>query len=95
MPSKGHRAASKQAKLRHKRRHGRGGAQQFDAGPTESETVAVKPVREAETEVDAESEPQLTPKASGRRPPAASASPTRKAADDRRSDSAPIPVSGD
>ena len=35
MPSKSHRAASRQAKLRQKRRRGKAAAQSFDAGPPE------------------------------------------------------------
>ena len=40
MPSKGSRAASRQAKLREKKRRGRGAAQVFDSGPTESQKKA-------------------------------------------------------
>ena len=34
MPSKSHKAASRQAKLNRRKRRGKGGAQEFDAGPT-------------------------------------------------------------
>ncbi len=36
MPSKGNRAASRQAKLRQKKRRGKGADQAFDVGPAES-----------------------------------------------------------
>ena len=36
MPSKGNRAASRQASLRRKKKRGKGAAQSFDVGPTES-----------------------------------------------------------
>ena len=53
MPSKGQRAASRQAKLRQKRRRSKGGAQLFDPGPTESKRVAEEGV---------EPEPQRAPR---------------------------------
>ena len=39
MPSKGHRAASRQAKVRQKKRRGKGGAQVLDTGPTQAEAT--------------------------------------------------------
>ena len=39
MPSKSHRAASRQAKLRQKRRRGKAADQVFEAGPTVSKAV--------------------------------------------------------
>ena len=39
MPSKSHRAASRQAKLRQKRRRGKAAEQVFEAGPTVSKAV--------------------------------------------------------
>ena len=67
MPSKSHRAASRQAKLRQKKRRGKGGTQLFDAGPTESSAEAATegPIAEAAVEP----EPQTAPS------PAAVASP--------------------
>ena len=38
MPSKSHKAASRQAKLNRRKRRGKGGAQEFDAGPTAEAT---------------------------------------------------------
>ena len=40
MPRKGHKAASRQAKLRQRRRRGRSAAETFDAGPRESASPA-------------------------------------------------------
>lgn len=49
MPSKGSKRAASQAKLRQQKRHGRGTAQTFDAGPSESSrpTTAVAETEEA------------------------------------------------
>lgn len=41
MPSKGNRAASRQANLRRKKRRGKGAAQSFEVGPTESKRALV------------------------------------------------------
>ena len=62
MPSKGHRAASKQAKLRQKHRRGKGGPRQFDTGPTESEAVAMEFASDSEIEVNDEQKPDLAVK---------------------------------
>ena len=43
MPSKSHRAASRQAKLRQKKRRGRAAAQVFQAGPSESSVASEEP----------------------------------------------------
>ena len=40
MPSKSRRAASRQAEVRRRRKRGRGAAEAFDTGPTESQRVA-------------------------------------------------------
>ena len=79
MPTKGKRAASRQAKLRQKRRRGKGGIQVFDAGPTESEMAAKQSVAEPEpqpaprpVEVAA---PQARPARRSRQPSAAEAAP--------------------
>ena len=48
MPRKGHRAASRQAQLRQRRRRGKGVAEEFDAGPSRPTEPAQAPVAEAE-----------------------------------------------
>ena len=48
MPSKSHRVASKQAKLKKRRRGGKGAGQEFDAGPTEAQIAAREDGPEAE-----------------------------------------------
>ena len=50
MPSKGHRAASRQAKLRQKRRRPKGTAQLFDTGPTSSQRTAQEPASDVQPE---------------------------------------------
>jgi hypothetical protein len=60
MPSKGHKAASRQAKLREKKRRGKGAAQVFQTGPAE-------PSAAAESTSDAVSEAEPGPAS----PPAA------------------------
>ena len=81
MPTKGKRAASRQAKLRQKRRRGKGGTQVFDAGPTESEVAAKQSVAEAEPEPQAAprpvavAAPQARPARRSRQPSAAEAAP--------------------
>ena len=40
MPNKSRRAASRQAEVRRRRKRGRGAAETFDTGPTESQRVA-------------------------------------------------------
>lgn len=47
MPSKSHKAASRQAKLRDKRRRGKAAPQVFDAGPSEATQAAVEQDSEA------------------------------------------------
>jgi len=58
MPSKSHRAASRQAKLRQKKRRGGAAAQVFQAGPTESSVASEEP-----TELAAETAPETTSRA--------------------------------
>ena len=56
MPNKAHRAAARQAQLRRsKRRRGKGRAQEFDPGPSESSTAAA--VQDRITEEFGEPEP--------------------------------------
>ena len=45
MPSKGKRAAARQAKVRQKRRRGKAAVQAFDTGPTEAEVTAREELR--------------------------------------------------
>lgn len=53
MPKKGHKAAARQAKLRDKKRHGKGAPQLFGTGPTEPRAVA--------EDADAPEEPERRP----------------------------------
>ena len=67
MPRKGHKAASRQAKLRQRKRRGRSAAETFDAGPTESSapssTIAVEPEAPAQsTTTEPAAQPQTTPR---------------------------------
>ena len=55
MPSKSHKAASRQSKLSKKKRRDKARTQVFDVGPTESSAESVTPVVEAPVE-DAEAE---------------------------------------
>ena len=57
MPSKSQRAASRQASLRKKRRHGKGAAQAFEVGPTQSSRVA----EEGKEEIRAVPQPAPAP----------------------------------
>ncbi len=52
MPNKAHRAASRQAQVKRRRRRGKTRTQEFDTGPDESTVVATvaEPVVEAEVE---------------------------------------------
>ena len=50
MPSKAHRAASRQAKLQQKRRRAKDPTYTFDAGPTTSQRTAQDPIPEAQLE---------------------------------------------
>ncbi|MCH8184772.1 MAG: hypothetical protein IH862_01575 [Chloroflexi bacterium] len=61
MPNKAHRAASRQAQVKRRRRHGKTRPQEFDAGPDESTVVAtvVEPV--VEDDVEPESVAQRAP----------------------------------
>lgn len=54
MPSKAQRAAARQAKLRQKKKRGKGSSQVFDPGPAESKRLAEKPVAEVEAEPQTE-----------------------------------------
>ena len=60
MPSKAQRAAARQAKLRQKKKRGKGRSQVFDAGPAESTQVVQEPVAEVEAEAQAETAPVPT-----------------------------------
>ena len=60
MPSKAQRAAARQAKLRQKKKRGKGSSQVFDAGPTESTQSVQEPVAEVEAEAQAETAPVPT-----------------------------------
>ena len=73
MPTKGRKAASRQAKLRQKKRRGKGGIQMFDAGPTDSKLVA----QESDSEADPEPQPAPSPVAVAR-PPARAARRSRQ-----------------
>ena len=64
MPSKDHRAASRQAKLRQKRRRAKDPAYTFDAGPTASQKTSQSPIPETQPEQ------RLTPKSAPVVPPA-------------------------
>jgi len=73
MPSKGSKAASRQAKLRQKRRRSKGADQDFHAGPSDSEIAARE---EATAEAESRSLPSArsvstkavaTPKSFGRK----------------------------
>ena len=50
MPNKAHRAASRQAKVKRRKRHDKGRTQEFDAGPDKSTVVAAvaEPIVEAD-----------------------------------------------
>ena len=66
MPSKAKKAASRQAKLRQKKRRGKGGVEAFDPGPTEPRS----PAEATAAEVEGESPPA--------RPAMATAAPRRQ-----------------
>ena len=61
MPNKAHRAASRQAQVKRRKRRGKARTQEFDAGPDESTVVAtvVEPV--VEDDVEPESVEQRAP----------------------------------
>ena len=63
MPSKSHKAASRQAKLREKRRRGKAAAQTFEAGPTTPRVAA----EESDTEQESRSTPVAQAPAAPRR----------------------------
>ena len=69
MPKKGHRAASRQAQLRRRRRRGKGGPEIFAAGPiTPTEpSVVEEPAAEAEFQPESVAEPAPQPTESVRR----------------------------
>ena len=48
MPSKGNRAAARQAKLRQRKRRGKTSPQEFDPGPKQSQTAALERIPEVE-----------------------------------------------
>ena len=50
MPSKGNRAAARQAKLRQRKRRAKTSPQEFDPGPTQSQTAALERIPEVEEE---------------------------------------------
>ncbi len=54
MPNKAHRAASRQAQVKRRRKSDKGRTQEFDAGPDESAVVATvaEPIVEAEVEAE-------------------------------------------
>ena len=62
MPSKGSKAASRQAKLRQKRRRGKGAEQDFDAGPSAADVAARE---EAAAEADSRDVPSAKAVAAG------------------------------
>ncbi len=71
MPNKAHRAASRQAQVKRRRRRGKTAPQEFDAGPDESTVVATvaEPVIEddVESKSAAQRAPARTPQAPARR----------------------------
>ena len=81
MPKKGHRAAARQAKLRDKKRRGKGAPQLFGTGPTEPREVA--------EDADTPAEPERRP--SPRRAAVATPSqrPARRPAERTRAQEAP------
>ena len=74
MPNKSHKAASRQAKLNRRKRRGKGGTQEFDAGPTAesmAEAAALAPPQaqrpQPEPVVEAVGAPEQTVSRSVRR----------------------------
>ena len=77
MPSKGSKAASRQAQLRQKRRRGRGAEQDFDAGPSAADVAARE---DAAAEADSKDTP--SPRAVATRPSSAPSRSRRAPVDD-------------
>ena len=82
MPNKAHRAASRQAQVKRRRRRGKTRTQEFDSGPDESAVVAT--VAEPVVEADVESE-----SADQRAPARAARAPARRSRDRAVSEAAP------
>ena len=61
MPNKAHRAASRQAQVKRRKRHGKTRTQEFDAGPDESVVVAAVAEPVVEADVEPESVEQRAP----------------------------------
>ena len=84
MPSKSHRAASRQARLRKSKRRGKGSAQVFDAGPTEAQIAARGDEAESKPAPATGRRPSAVGPAPGSQPlgkgmsPPAAARPTRR-----------------
>ena len=86
MPSKSHRAASRQAQLRRRKRRGKARPQEFDAGPTESRGAAQAAALDGEPQPGAEAALEPVGALTGHEPTSRSARrPRQKAAAQRAS----------
>ena len=83
MPNKAHRAASRQAQVKRRRRRDKSRTQEFDAGPGESTVVATV----AEPVVEADAEPESVAQ---RAPARAARVPSRRSRDRVVTESAPV-----